>query len=87
MKNKIKLLSILIITMTAAPSFAGSFSSNNIGGTVYDPTSRSQCSYEIYCNKTTGRSGIDPNHVILDEFGGAISPNGWSGYEFSNKKY
>jgi len=89
MKNIIKLLSIVIVGMgVSTTSFANSpFSSGeNFGGTVFDPLGARQCSYEIYCDRTTGEVGIDPKHVILEDFKTAVSPNGWSGFRFTNKK-
>ncbi len=89
MKTITKLLSVMIIGMgVTGTSFANSPflpSGEDFGGTVFDPLSDGQCHYEIYCNKTTGEVGIDPDHVIIEDFGRAVSPNGWSGYRFSNK--
>ena len=89
MKNITKLLSIVIVGMgVSATSFANSpfSSSENFGGTVFDPIGARQCFYEIYCDRTTGEVGIDAKHVISEEFKSAVSPNGWSGFRFSNKK-
>ena len=88
MKTITKLLSVMIIGMgVTGTSFANSpFSSGeNFGGTVFDPIGGKQCHFEIYCNRTTGEVGIDPEHIIIEDFGRAVSPNGWSGYRFSNK--
>ena len=91
MKTITKLFSVIIIGIgmgvTGTVSANSPFSTNgNFGGTVYDPVGDDrQCHYEIYCNRTTGRVGIDPKHIIMEDFGSAISPNGWSGYKFSNK--
>ena len=88
MKTTIKLLSVLIIGMgVAGTSFANPpFSSGeNFGGTVFDPIGSRQCHYEIYCNRTTGEVGIDPEHIIIEDFGSVIAPGAWSGYRFGTK--
>ena len=89
MKTITKLLSVMIIGMgVTGTSFANSPflpSGEDFGGTFFDPFGDRQCSYEIYCNKITGEVGIDPDHVIIERMGSAVSSNGWSGYKFSNK--
>ena len=91
MKNITRLLSIAIVALSISfTSFANATfmptDKYNFGGTVFDPLGSRQCSYEIYCDRTTGEVGIDPKHVILGDFKSAVSPNGWSGFRFTNKK-
>ena len=87
MKNITKLLSILIIGMGVAYTDLASATfmptdKNNIDLTIYDPIGSRQCFYEIYCNRATGKVGIDPKHIIIEDLGSAIAPGAWSGYRF-----